>query len=212
MRACHRGVVVGMAMIGAVFSDPPVHAQGSTNSALRRVFIEATAMADYDQTDFEPPGPALADGAGIGARLARRYTLRFEFDKPGEHVELFEAPRLRHRFASKTTAFAFLLGRDFRIDKRVPIVVLIGVSALTHRTHFTGYIDFAAPDANGSRHVDFDEHDVEQWVAVTLGVEAPIAISRHLRVVPQLRTHDVANEELGQRSALRPRLSLRWQF
>ena len=199
-------------MIGAVGSDSRVHAQGSTNPARGQVFIEATAMADYDQTDFEPPGPTFAGGAGIGTRLARRYTLRFEFDKPGEHVELFEAPRLRHRFASKTTAFAFLLGRDFRMDKRVPIVALIGVSALTHRTHFTGYIDFAAPDVNGSRHVDFDEHDVEQWVALTLGIEAPIAISRHLRVVPQLRTHDVANEELVQRSALRPRLSLRWQF
>jgi len=99
----------------------------------------------------------------------------------------------------------------------VPIVALVGVSALTHRTHFTGFIDFAPPDANGSRHAEFDDHDVEQWVALTMGVEAPIAITRHLRLVPQLRAHQVANEELGQlfpsgKSAVRPRLSLRWQF
>jgi hypothetical protein len=182
-----------------------------------RVFVDGAAVADYDQTDFEPAGPAMAGGAGIGMRLWRRYSVQFEFDVPGEHVDFYQGPRLEHRFVSKTTSYAFLLGRHFRMDKRAPIVALIGVSALTHRTHFTGFIDFAPPDANGSRHVDFDDHDVEQWVALTMGVEVPIVLTRHLRLVPQLRTHQVANAELGQlfpggKSAVRPRLALRWQF
>jgi hypothetical protein len=214
-RAC--GIGVGVIVM---LSGPP-HASAQTSAepptATGRVFVEAAAIADYDQTDFESPGPALARGAAVGARLWRRYSVRFEFDVPGDHVDLFQAPGLEHRFTSKTTAFAFLFGRHFRIEKRVPIGVLAGVSALTHTTQFTGFIDFAPPDANGSRHATFDDQDVEQWIALTLGIETPIAITRHLHVVPQVRVHQVANEELGGlfpagKSTLRPRLSVRWQF
>jgi hypothetical protein len=211
-------IVIG-AVLMALSSRTPVTAQTatSTNVGTSRIFIDGAALADYDQTDFEPAGPAMAGGVGIGARLFTRYSLRFELDVPGKHVDLFEGRGLRHRFESTTTSYAFLLGRHFRMDKRVPIVALIGVSALTHKTHFTGFIDFAPPDVNGSPHVDFNDHDVEQWVALTIGFETPIAVTRHLRLVPQFRSHHVANAELGQlfpsgKSALRPRLSLRWQF
>jgi len=214
----HRFVRIGLAAIlVAICGTPSANAQTSVGPMTDgRVFIEAAAIADYDRTDFETSGPVLAGGMGIGARLSRRYSLRFEFDVPGEHVDLFQGQGLEHRFASKTTAFAFLFGRHFRTEQRVSVVALAGVSALTHRTHFTGFIDFAPADANGSRHRDFDDRDVEQWVALTLGVETPIAVTRHVRIVPQLRAHNVANEELGElfpgRSALRPRLSVRWQF
>jgi len=211
--------IVTGAVLVALSSRTPVAAQAvaGATAGQSRVFIDGAAMADYDQTDFEPPGPTLAGGVGIGTRLFTRYSLQFEFDIPGAHEDLFEGRGLRHRFVSKTTSYAFLLGRHFRMDKRVPIVALIGVSALTHKTHFTGFIDFAPPDVNGSRHVDFNDHDVEQWVALSIGFETPIAMTRHLRLVPQLRSHHVANAELGQlfpsgKSALRPRLSLRWQF
>ena len=211
-------IVTGTILV-VLWSQMPAVAQtaAAAKGATSRVFVDAALVADYDQTDFEPAGPAMAGGVGIGTSLWKRYSLRFEFDVPGEHVDFYEAPRLQHRFASKTTSYAFLLGRHFRMEKRVPIVALIGVSALTHRTHFTGFIDFAPPDVNGSRHVEFNDHEVEQWVALTMGVEAPVAITRHLRLVPQLRTHSVANAELGElfpsgKSALRPRLSLRWQF
>jgi hypothetical protein len=213
--ACRIGIGVIVMVSG------PLHAIAQTSvqppTAIGRVFVEAAAIADYDQTDFESPGPALARGAAVGVRLWRRHSVRFEVDVPGDHVDVFQAPGLEHRFTSKTKAFAFLFGRHFRIEKRVPVVVLAGVSALTHTTQFTGFIDFAAPDANGSRHATFDDHDVEQWVALTLGLETPIAITRHLHVVPQVRAHRVANEELGSlfpagKSTLRPRLSVRWQF
>jgi hypothetical protein len=214
-----RAVGIGVAVIVALSGDMPASAQTSPNAkmAVGLVFVDVTAIADYDRTDFEPAGPVLAHGLGIGARVWQRHSVRFEFDIPGEHVDVLQAPGLQHRFASKTMAFAFLFGRHFRMDKRVPVVLLAGVSALTHRTHFTGFIDFAAPDANGSRHATFDEDEVEQWVAVTLGVETPIAITRHLQVVPQARAHQVANEELGDlfpsgKSASRLRLSVRWQF
>jgi hypothetical protein len=49
-------------------------------AAVGRVFVDGAVMADYDQTDFEPAGPAMATGFGIGARLWRRLSLRFEFD------------------------------------------------------------------------------------------------------------------------------------
>jgi hypothetical protein len=207
------GTVVMALCAGTSEAQTTVGAYATTG----RVFVDGAAIADYDQTDFEPAGPALAGGAAIGIRVWRRYSLQFEFDVPGEHVDLSHGPHLEHRFVSKTTAHAFLFGRQFRMETRVPIVALIGVSALTHRTHVTGFIDLAPPDVNGSRHVDFDDHDVEQWVALSMGVEVPIALTRHVRLVPQLRTHQVANAELGQlfpagKSALRPRLALRWQF
>jgi hypothetical protein len=58
----------------------------------------------------------------------------------------------------------------------------------------------------------FDDRDVEQWVALALGVEAPITITRHLQLVPQFRIHQVANAELGQlfpsgKSVVRPRVA-----
>ena len=209
--------IVTGAVLMTLSNRTPVAAQTAASAVNSRVFIDGAAMADYDQTDFEPPGPALAGGLGIGTRLFTRYSLQFEFDVPGAHEDLFEGRGLRHRFVSKTTSYAFLLGRHFRMDKKVPIVALIGVSALTHKTHFTGFIDFAPPDVNGSPHVDFNDRDVEQWVALSMGFETPIALTRHLRLVPQLRIHHVANAELGPvfqsgKSALRPRLALRWQF
>ena len=211
--------IVTGAVLMALSGRTPAVAQtaASANVGASRIFVDAAAIADYDQTDFEPPGPAMAGGLGIGTTLFTRYSLRFEFDVPGEHVDLFETRGSRHRAASKTTSYAFLLGRHFRMDKRVPIVALVGVSALTHKTHLTSFIDYATPDMNGALHLDFNDHDVEQWVALTMGVEAPIAITRHFRLVPQLRTHQVANAVLGPvfqsgKSALRPRLSLRWQF
>src|SRR5690349_24581530 len=71
-------------------------------AAAGRVFVDGAVMADYDQTDFEPSGPALAAGFGIGARMWQRYSLRFEFDSPGEHLDLEQLDWLEHRFASST--------------------------------------------------------------------------------------------------------------
>lgn len=219
MRTIHIGRILSGAVLTALLGHMPAQAQGGAvpSAGGGRVFIDAAAIADYDQTDFEPPGPAPAGGVGIGARLWRRYSVRIEFDVPGKHVELNQAPGLEHRFASTTTSYAFLLGRQFRMETRAPIVVLLGVSALTHRTHVTGFFDYAPRGATESRHAEFDDHMVEQWVALTIGVETPLTLTRHLRLVPQVRAHEVANAELGQlfpsgKSALRPRLSLRWQF
>ena len=212
-----RPAVIGGVVLALSAGAAQAQTSGSAQATMGRVFVDAAAIADYDQTDFEPAGPAMAGGAGIGMRIWRRYSLQFEFDVPGEHMDFYQARRLEHRFVSKTTSYAFLLGRHFRTDKRVTFAALIGVSALTHKTHFTGFIDFAPADVNGSTHVDFDDHMVEQWVALTMGLEVPIALTRHLRLVPQLRGHQVANAELGDlfpsgKSALRPRLALRWQF
>src|ERR1051325_8309451 len=186
-------------------------------AAAGRVFVDGAVMADYDQTDFEPSGPALAAGFGIGARLWQRYSLRFEFDSPGEHLDLEQLDWLEHRVVSSTTSYAFLLGRHFRRQSRTQFVALAGVTALTHRTHFTGFINLTPRDGTPPTHTVFDDRDVEQWVALTLGVEMPLVITRHVRLVPEVRTHQVANAELGEifpsgKSVLRPRLALRWQF
>ena len=189
----------------------------TTPAAAGRVFVDGALVADYDQTDFESPGPAMSTGFGIGAWLSQRFSARFEFDSPGNHVDLEQLDWLEHRFESRTTSYAFLVGRHFMRQNRVQVVAIAGVSALTHRTHFTGFIDLRPRDGSAPTHTVFDERDVEQWVALTLGVETPIAITRHLQFVPQFRTHQVANAELGQlfpsgKSALRPRLAARWQF
>jgi hypothetical protein len=166
-------------------------------TADRRVFVDGAVVADYDQTDFEPPGPVMAAGFGVGARLWERFSLRFEFDAPGDHVDFYEADFLEHRFVSKTTSYTFLLGRHFRRQNRVQVVALAGVSALTHRTHFTGFVDVRPRDGSPPTHTVFDDSDVEQWVALSIGVETPITMGRRLQLVPQLRTHQVANAELG---------------
>jgi hypothetical protein len=210
--------IVFVAMVVSASAALPLKAQSVTQPGVtsRRAFIDATVMADYDQTDFEPAGPSVAGGVGIGARLSQRYSLRFEFDIPGKHVNLDQGPRFEHRDEATTTSYAFLMGRQFRVDKKVPVIALLGVSALTHRSHFTGFFDIT-PRGTEPTHTEYDEHDVEQWVALTLGVEAPVAITRHLRLVPQFRIQQVANAELGRifpsgKSTMRPRLSLRWQF
>jgi hypothetical protein len=186
-------------------------------AAVGRVFVDGAVVADYDQSDFEPPGPALAAGFGIGARLWQRYSLRFEFDSPGDHLDLQQLDWLEHRFVSRTTSYAFLLARHFRRQSRMQVATIAGVTALTHRTHFTGFINLAPRNGTPPTHTVFDDRDVEQWVALTFGLETPIVITNHLRLVPELRTHQVANAELGElfppgKSVLRPRLAVRWQF
>src|SRR5689334_20956029 len=124
--------------------------------------------------------------------------------------------------AENSTSYAWLSmlmssGRHFRRQSRTQFVALAGVTALTHRTHFTGFINLTPRDGTPPTHTVFDDRDVEQWVALTLGVEMPLVITRHVRLVPEVRTHQVANAELGEifpsgKSVLRPRLALRWQF
>ncbi|HEU5258346.1 MAG TPA: hypothetical protein VFU28_20305 [Vicinamibacterales bacterium] len=210
-----RGIVIANVLV--LGTGASVVAQTPAAAADAGVFIDGTVGADYDQTDFEPPGPAMAAGFGIGARLWKRFSLRFEFDFPGDHLDLQRSDSLEHRFVSRTTSYAFLFARHFRRQSRIQVVTLAGVSALTHRSHFTGFIDIRPRDGSAPTHTVFDDRDVEQWVALALGVETPITITRHLQVVPQFRTHQVANSELGQlfpsgKSLLRPRLAARWQF
>ena len=211
-----RGILIAIVLMlwmgGTVVAQTPAYATADS-----RVFVDGTLGADYDQTDFEPPGPTMAPGFGIGARLWRRFSLRFEFDSPGEHLDLQVSESLEHRFVSRTTSYAFLFARHFRRQSRIQVVTLAGVSALTHRTRFTGFIDIRPRDGRAPTHTVFDDRDVEHWVALALGVEAPITITRHLQLVPQFRTHQVANAELGQlfpsgKSVLRPRLAARWHF
>lgn len=202
-------ILLSTTALGA--QTPVAHAAGG------RVFVDGAVMADFDQTDFEAPGPTLAAGFGVGARLWQRYSLRFEFDSPGAHLDLEQLDWLEHRFVSRTTSYAFLLGRHFRRQSRAQIVGIAGVTALTHRTHFTGFINLTPRDGTPPTHTVFDDRDIEQWVALTLGVETPILVTRHLQLVPELRTHQVANAELGQlfpsgKSVVRPRLAVRWQF
>jgi hypothetical protein len=204
--------VLMLGMGGTLVAQTPAPA-----TADRRVFVDGTLGADYDQTDFEPPGPAMALGFGVGAQLWRRFSLRFEFDAPGDHLDLQLSESLEHRFVSRTTSYAFLFARHFRRQSRIQLVALGGVSALTHRTRFTGFIDIRPRDGSAPTHTVFDDRDVEQWVALALGVETPITIARHLQVVPQFRMHQVANADLGQlfppgKGMLRPRLAARWQF
>jgi hypothetical protein len=186
-------------------------------AAAGRMFVDGALVADYDGTDFEPAGPAMGTGFGVGTRLSQRFSVRFEFDSPGDHLDLEQLGWLEHRFLSSTTSYAFLFGRHFRRQNRVQVVAIAGVSALTHRTHFTGFIDLTPRDGTAPTHTVFNERDVEQWVALTLGAEIPITMTRHLQLVPQFRTHHVANAELGRlfppgKSAVRPRMAVRWQF
>jgi len=210
-----RGIVA--AILAMLWMGATLAAQTPAAGAAGRVFVDGAIVADYDKTDFESPGPAIATGFGIGARLGQRFSLRFEFDSPGDHQDLEQLDWLEHRFVSRTTSYAFLVGRHFRRQSRIQFVAIAGVSALTHRSHLTGFIDLRPRDGSAPTHTVFDDRDVEQWVALTLGVETPITVTRHLQLVPQFRTHQVANAELGQlfpsgKSALRPRLAVRWQF
>jgi len=198
------------AVAGAQSPDIPVVPR-------RAVFVEAAVIADHDQTDLTAAGPSLAAGIGIGARVWQRYSLRFEFDRPGQHHSLFQERAIEHREVSETTSYAFLLGRHFRTDRKVQVVALLGVSALTHRYGLTGFIDITPRDGSPATHTVLDIHDVEQWVALNLGFDVPVALSRHLRLVPQLRLQQVANSDIDGlfptgKALVRPRLSVRWEF
>ena len=211
-------LAVLLAANGADAQTTGAQSTGSPGAGTRRAFIEGTAMADFDQTDFEPTGPVFAIGFGIGSKLWERYSLRFDYESPTEHVDHTISPGSEYRWASTTTAYAFLMGRHFRTTRRAPVVLLIGVTAVTHRTELTGFLDVVPRDGRPPTHTVFDgnDNDVEQWVALSVGAEIPIAISRHLQLVPQVRQHAVANAELGQLfsrgNASRARLSIRWQF
>ena len=216
LRAVGLGIGVAVAVMRGA---QPVSAQtpSNQNTVIGRVFIDAAAIADYDQWNFETQGPTLAAGVGIGARLGRRRSLRFEFDIPGApHVAVIRNTGSEERYESNTRAFAFLLARHFRMDKRVPVVFLAGVTVLTTNTHLTGFINSRPRDGTGVRQVTFDDDYVDQWSVLTLGLEVPVAITRHLQVVPQVRPHVEPSLVFGAPASwtylAQPRLSLRWRF
>ena len=96
---------------------------------------------------------------------------------------------------------------------RLNIALLAGGTRAKRASRSRGFTERYTLDGELLEHHDYDRSDGSyDWLAVSFGADAAIAVTKHLAVVPQLRLHSYLYSEHTSLMFFRPRVSVRWQF
>jgi len=193
------------------------------------VFVTGTLFGDFKQFSGDPTsntlnGNALGGGVRLGNVVTPRWTLELGVDAGGSTeilrasplpaVKGAVAPPLRQsRTRNRLVATSVLIGFHQKANARVEVGYLGGL-ALLHATRKVDTLIAGTPQAN--------ERDLVDIVpAATIGVEARVAVSKHLGVVPDVRviafslSGGTASSLSGGAPggiAIRPGVGIRWTF
>ena len=190
-------------------------------SAQGKGFVEGGALLDVDPTQRSQTTTTSGATVGGGVFLSPRFSMRFEVELPEWHASDYEG---RGRVASHIEAYSqreerrspsasFLLGYDVRPMTRLNITLLAGGTRARRASRTRGFTERYTLDGVLLEHRDYDQsNDDYTWPAVSAGVDAAIAVTKHLAIVPQLRVHSYLFSEHTSEMFVRPRLALRWQF
>lgn len=192
-----------------------------TVSAQGKGFVEGGALLDVDPTLRSQMTTTSGVAVGAGVFVTPRLSMRLELELPKWHASDYEG---RGRVASHIEAYSqreerrspsasFLVGYDIRPMTRLNMTLLAGGTRATRATRSRGFTERYTLDGVLLDHRDFDHSDDNHgWLAVSAGVDAAIAVTKHLAVVPQLRLHSYLYSEHTSLMFVRPRLSVRWRF
>jgi hypothetical protein len=96
---------------------------------------------------------------------------------------------------------------------RVSLGFFVGGTSASRSSRTVGFTERRELDDRLVVRHEIDRVDKSyQWLAVSGGAEADIAITRRLSLVPQLRVHSYLLSEHTSLVFVRPRLSVRWWF
>lgn len=190
-------------------------------SAQGKGFVEAGALLDVDPTQRSQTTTTSGLTIGAGVFMTPRFSVRLEFDLPDWHVSDYAG---RGRVANHIEAYSqreegrspsvsLLFGYTIRPVTRLNIALLAGGTKAKRATRSRGFTERYTLDGALLEHQDYDRtYGSYDWQAVSVGVDAAIAVTKHLAVVPQLRLHSYLYSEHTSQMFFRPRVAVRWQF
>ena len=153
--------------------------------------------------------------------MAPRVSMRLEFELPDWHASDYAG---RGRVANHIEAYSqreerrspsvsLLFGYSIRPVSRFNIALLAGGTSAKRASRIRGFNERYTLDGALVEHHDYDRsYGGYDWLAVSFGAEAAIAVTNHMAVVPQLRLHSYLYSEHTSLMFFRPRVSVRWQF
>jgi len=175
------------------------------------IFVSGSVFADHkrlsgDAADETLNATTAGGGAGIGYQGSERWDVRGEVEVGGTTTMTQAIVPTVTAFESRTrnqiTAVSALAGYSPGTGARVRFTVLAGISFLHVETEF---------DSVPSGLVVVPHTDIDNVVSPTVGVEVPIVLGSHFRVVPALRVTAFTLQTSGMNGfALRPAVAVRW--
>jgi hypothetical protein len=192
-----------------------------TVSAQGKGFVEGGGLLDVDSTQRSQTTTTSGVTIGAGVFMTPRFSMRLEFELPAWHASDYAG---RGRVASHIEAYSqreerrspsisLLFGYNIRPVTRLNIALLAGGTKAKRASRSRGFTERYTLDGALLEHHDYDRSDGSyDWLAVSFGADAAIAVTKHLAVVPQLRLHSYLYSEHTSVMFFRPRVSVRWQF
>lgn len=175
------------------------------------IFVSGGVLADHkrfsgNSTDATLNVTTAGGGAGVGYQGSERWDVRGEVEVGGTTTVTQALVRTVTAFQSRTrnqiTAVSALAGYSPGTGARVRFTVLAGISFLHVETQF---------DSIPAGLVVTPHTDIDNVVAPTVGLEVPLALSSHVRVVPAVRATAFNLHTSGMNGfALRPSVAVRW--
>jgi hypothetical protein len=170
----------------------------ATEAAAQRhesaLFLEGAFLGDHEVKGQSVPPMTVGGGGAIGFQISRHFSLRFEAEAPLMHTVDFGDQTFSATDRFRTTTYSTLAAGHYQPHRRVTLAFLGGLSAANSETR---------------RSVDSREY---RWSfkagALTAGVDAAVALTPHLAIVPEVRFHAYNEYSTGTR----PKVAIRWTF
>lgn len=193
---------------------------GAAPAAAQRVYVETGVLADVKRFSGDAEnnlldGKALGLALTLGTRLTNRWDLELGVDTPLGTTE-FEPRTLRVGRSS--------IAVESRTRNRILAVsALVRLRSAPHRHLQFGYLaglsvarlwrefDTVAPDNTPPSLIPRDVETLDYAMAPRLGVDADVAMTKHLSVVPALHVSVFDFRDVNV-VTLRPKIGVRWTF
>lgn len=190
----------GLVMVSLMVSLIVVGMARSSAAQSRSAFVGAAPQVDYDAPGVGGPGWVPGFSLEAGVHLSPKLNLRADLDRAGTPIN----ETTTGVTSSRTTSLSILLGAHAISYGRTRCDVVLGATVMNVRNK----------DTNPSfYHVR--EH--QSYVAPTFGIDLPVAVSRHLSIVPEFRMNVTLVNNLfsnadGLSELPRIRVAARWNF
>jgi hypothetical protein len=178
-----------------------VSAVGANAQIRNRMFVEGGVLVDQDAPEDGSLTVTAGGVLGGGVRLPLPFTLRIEAEVPRWHTTTIGA-EFQEEVAFRAISYAFLVAGHFRPLGRVQLEPLAGFNLVTQSWRWRA-VDSGHP---------FEQRRTRHWPALSVGIDAPVAVTRRLAVVPQLRVSVTTHSTHYKDGWIRLRMALRWQF
>ena len=171
-------------------------ARAQNTASSTGLFVGGGAFADLDHT-WGTDATSAGFNASAGLDVDRHLGVRVGIEVPRTVVVPCGTRCVeRHRSLS----WSALIDLHGQVSGRVRVGVLAGITSASHFSVFALSTD------------SFGTGDTFPWWGAAVGVEFPVALTRHLSIAPEARLEWFPLADYGRTTIFRPGASIRWRF